>query len=186
MVPGENSEVVGEVRDRADLNLDDSQIRLLQALAATGKPIVLVLLNGRPLTIRRAAEHLPAIVEDWFPGESGGTAVADVLFGDVNPSGKLSISFAKSVGQLPVYYNRKPSANRSYVDMDSQPLFPSGHGLSSTQFDYRALSIAPADSLQVQLDVQNTGNLPGTEVVQFYIQDVLSSITTPIMALKGF
>jgi beta-glucosidase len=191
VVVGESAEVVGEGRDRANLDLDEYQSRLVKAVAATGTPTVVVLLNGRPLSINWIAKNIPAIIEAWYPGEAGGKALADILFGDVNPSGKLPISFPKSVGQLPIYYNRKPSANRSYVDMDSQPLFPFGYGLSYTTFEYSNLEIEPRqgsikDTILVSVTINNTGNREGVEVVQLYLNDVISSVTTPVLALKGF
>ncbi|MEL6820960.1 MAG: glycoside hydrolase family 3 C-terminal domain-containing protein [Calditrichota bacterium] len=137
------------------------------------------------------AENAPAIIEAWFPGEKGGTAVANVLFGDVNPSGKLPITIPKSVGQLPVFYNHKESGRRGYVDGDSNPLYPFGHGLSYTTFEYSNLKINPAiisvdGKATVSVDIKNSGKVAGTEVVQLYINDKFSSVVTPVIELKGF
>jgi len=201
VVAGEKSGLVngctsGESRDRADLGLPGVQQALVEAVVAVGTPVVMVLINGRPLALPWIAAHVPAIVEAWLPGEEGGTAVADVLFGDCNPGGKLPISVPRSVGQLPVYYNHKPSGGRShwsgsYVDSSTAPLFPFGHGLSYTRFAYADLSIAPlraraADTVRVQMAVINAGERAGDEVVQLYVHDVLASVTRPVKELKGF
>lgn len=182
----------GEGNDAASLDLTGRQEELLQAVAATGKPTVLVLENGRPLSIRWAAEHIAAIVEAWNCGERGGEAVADVLFGDYNPSGRLAISVPRHSGQLPMYYNYMSSkARRRYVDMPITPLWEFGYGLSYTTFEYSNLSITPKETgvhgtVEVSADVANTGARAGEEVVQLYINDAVSSVTRPIKELKGF
>ncbi len=190
----------GEGRDIASLDLTGQQEDLLKAVYETGKPVVLVLINGRPLSVRWAAEKVPAIVEAWLPGEQGGTALADILFGDTNPSGRLPITVPRHAGQLPAYYNMKPSKAqwvdgkikyRDYVDMPGSPLWPFGHGLSYTKFEYGNLRVTPGEIgpygvAQVSADVTNTGAREGQETVQLYIQDVVSSVTRPIEELKGF
>ena len=160
---------------------------------------MVVLINGRPLAVRWIAEHVPAVVEAWLPGEKGGQAVAEVLFGDVNPSGKLSVTVPRHVGQLPVYYNAKKSKRywlkqgwgRAYVDMEPTPLWPFGFGLSYTRFEYSGLElssreISPAQGIEVRLRVKNVGDRPGKETVQLYIDDVVSSVSTPVKQLRGF
>ncbi|KAA6333385.1 Xylan 1 4-beta-xylosidase [termite gut metagenome] len=191
VVVGESSEEVGESRDRQDLHLHQIDINMVKAAAAAGKPVATILLNGRPLILNDINNVSPAIVEAWFPGEAGGEAILDVLFGDYNPSGKLTMSFPQSMGQLPIYYSRKPSASRSSTDGVPNPLYAFGHGLSYSTFEYSNLSITPDNptvdaSFTVSLDVQNTSKISGTEVVQLYVRDVVSSVTTPIIALKGF
>ena len=161
-------------------------------MAATGKPVILLLINGRPASINFAAEHIPAILEGWYLGEAGGHAVAEVLFGETNPSGKLPITFPRSVGQIPAYYYHKPSARRGYIFSDASPLFPFGHGLSYTTFSYNDLrldkaSIRPGETATLSLEVTNTGARVGDEVVQLYVSDVLSRcVTRPVKLLKGF
>ncbi len=191
VVIGENLNIVGEGKDRAELDLDENQMNLVKAIHATGKPVIAVLFNGRPLTINWVAGNIPAIVETWFAGEKGGLAIADVLFGNVNPSGKLPITFPRSVGQIPFYYNHKSTSYHRYVDEKDSPLFPFGFGLSYTTFNYSDLQISPANipvngTTTVSLKVTNTGKTEGTEVVQLYIRDKVSSVTTPVLALKGF
>jgi len=201
VVVGERSGLVegctsGESVDRADLGLTGMQQALVEAIVATGTPTVVVLLNGRPLAVPWIGEHVPAALEAWVPGEEGGAAVADVLFGDVNPGGKLPISLPRSVGQLPVYYSHKPSGGRSqwkgdYIDSSTQPLFPFGHGLSFTKFEYGGLQITPAqagamDTVRISADVTNVGRRAGEEVVQLYVHDSLASVTRPVKELKGF
>jgi beta-glucosidase len=191
VVMGESTDEVGEAKDRQDLHPHGIDIDILRAAVASGKPVVTVLLNGRPLILNEVDELSPAIVEAWFPGEAGGDAIVDVLFGDYNPSGKLTISFPKSMGQLPVYYSHKSSASRASIDGSPDPLYVFGHGLSYTTFEYSNLQITPSDPttkdlITVSLDVQNTGVTDGTEVVQLYVRDVVSSVTTPELALKGF
>ena len=195
IVVGEDGRTVGESDDSHDLELPGLQNDLVKAVYETGTPTVVVLMSGRPLAIRYIAENIPAIVESWMTGEKGGQAIADVLFGDVNPSGKLPITFPRHVGQMPFYYNYKPSKfmrlERAYVNLPLTPQFPFGHGLSYTTFEYSNLVITPKESgpaanYTVSVDVKNTGDLTGKEVVQLYIDDVISSMVTPIMELKGF
>jgi beta-glucosidase len=163
----------------------------LEAIVATGKPVVLVLENGRPLTIGWAKEHVPAILEAWYPGEFGGQAIAETLFGDNNPAGRLTITFPRSVGQLPDFYNADPSRMRKYVDDDGTPLFSFGYGLSYTTFSYDHLTAAPPASgsdgdVSATVDVTNTGDRAGDEVAQLYLRQDTSSVETPERALKGF
>jgi len=191
VVLGEDLSVVGEGKDRANLELDENQMNLIKAVYATGKPVVAVLFNGRPMTINWVAKSIPAIVETWFGGEMGGLAIADVLLGNVNPSGKLPMTFPRSVGQIPYYYNRKPTSHHRYVDESNTPLFPFGLGLSYTQFEYSNLQISPAripvnGNTTISVEIKNTGKVEGNEVVQLYIHDAISSVTTPVKALKGF
>ena len=177
--------------DRASLELVGQQNELADALFALHKPTVVVLLDGRPPTVANIAEHANALIQGWYLGQEGGTALADILFGDVNPGGKLPVSMARSVGQLPIYYNRKPSARRGYLFDTVDPLFPFGFGLSYTTFEIGSpeLSVAsmkPDDTATVAVDVHNTGARAGDEVVQLYIRDDVSSVTRPILELKGF
>ena len=186
----------GEHKDSATLELTGLQERLLQAVSATGTPTILVLINGRPLAVRWAAENVPAIVEAWLPGEKGGQAVAEMLFGSYSPSGRLPVTFPRHVGQLPVYYNYKPSKAFSirrtgYVDLAATPLWEFGFGLSYTDFKYSDLRIEPAridqhGTVRVSLDVENTGQIEGQEVVQLYLKHGISSVVTPVKELKGF
>jgi beta-glucosidase len=188
---GEDPAVVGEGKDRAHLELSSQQLRLIQAVIATGKPAVVLLCNGRPLCIDWLAAHASTIVETWFSGEQGGLAIADILLGHTNPSGKLPMTFPRSEGQIPFYYDHKPTSGHRYVDEKDSPLFPFGFGLSYTHFGYSALSVTPAKipasgTTDVQVTVTNTGAVAGDEIVQLYIRDVVSSVTTPRLALKGF
>lgn len=189
----------GEGYDVVNLELTGLQEDLLKAVHNTGTPVVLVLINGRSLAIPWAAEHIPAIVEAWLPGEKGGTAVADILFGDYNPSGKLSVTFPRHSGQLPVYYNYMPSKQEwidhhwaaAYADMPPTPLWEFGFGLSYTSFEYSNLRISPEKTglhgtIKVNADIENVGEREGSEVVQLYIKDVISSVTRPVKELKGF
>jgi beta-glucosidase len=190
----------GEAFDVASLDLTGYQEELLKAVYATGTLTVAVLVNGRPLSIRWTAANIPAILEAWNCGEQGGNAVADILFGDYNPGGRLPITFPRHSGQLPVYYNYLPSkefwiengwGNPRYVDMSANPLYEFGFGLSYTSFEYSNLRITPeetgpAGDVYVSADVQNTGKTDGDEVVQLYINDVISSLSTPLKELKGF
>ncbi|RNC83904.1 MAG: beta-glucosidase [Balneola sp.] len=177
--------------DRTDLNLFGEQDELVDAMVATGKPVIAVVVNGRPLSINNVAEKVASILECWYLGQEGGNALAQVLFGEYNPGGKLPISIPKSVGQLPVYYNYRPSARRGFLHDDAQPLFPFGYGLSYTTFEYSnpvindpVISVDGATSVSV--DVTNTGEYEGSEVVQMYIRDCVSSVTRPVKELKGF
>lgn len=186
----------GEFHDRADLVLPGVQQALVEAVAATGTPTVAVLVNGRPLALTRLAETAPAILEAWLPGEEAGTAVAEVLFGDVCPAGRLPVTLPRAVGQVPLYYNHKPSGARSqikgtYVDLDNTPLYPFGHGLSYTTFAYGPLALSaeqvPSDGcVEVSFDLKNTGHHAGDEVVQLYVHDVIATVTRPVKQLAGF
>jgi len=186
----------GEARDRADLNLPGVQQELVDAILDTGTPVVVILVNGRPLSINRISKDAKAIVEAWLPGEEGGQAVVDVLFGDYNPGGKLAMSFPVSVGQLPIYYAHKPSGGRShwkgdYVEMTTKPLYPFGYGLSYTDFEYKDLVISKAeatsdDKIYVALSLTNSGECLGDEVVQLYVRYNDTSVTRPVKELKGF
>ena len=192
----------GEGYDLTDLNPLGVQRELLQAVYATGKPVILILVHGRPWSIEWEKEHIPAIVEAWYPGEQGGNAIADILLGEVNPSGRLNCSYPRSVGHVPVVYDYKPSGRginrepgtpenpgRDYVFSSPAPLFPFGHGLSYTTFEYSDLTIAAPDAegnIEVTVTVKNTGRRAGKEVVQLYVNDVVSSVTTPVKALKRF
>lgn len=194
----------GEGYDRTNLTLPGVQQELVEAVVATGTPVVVVLINGRPLNISWIAEHVPAILEAWYPGEQGGHAIADILFGKVNPSAKLTMTIPRSVGQVPKYYSQKPSARgyynqpgtpdnpgRDYVHSETSPLYEFGHGLSYTSFRYSKLRITPAkitagNSIKVSVNVRNTGKVAGKEIVQLYINDIISSVTTPIKLLKRF
>lgn len=177
--------------DRASLDLVGAQEELVQAMVATGKPVVALLFNGRPLAIGGLSQCVPALLECWYLGQEGGRAVAEVLFGDVNPSGKLPISIPRSAGHLPSYYNHKPSARRGYLFADTSPLYPFGYGLSFTRFAVENLRlldpvIRPDGSTSALVEVTNAGGREGTEVVQMYLRDLVSSVTRPVKELKGF
>ncbi len=177
--------------DRTSLDLFGQQNDLVEAVLATGKPVVVLLLNGRALALHYVAQNVPAILEGWYLGQETGTAVADVLFGDVNPGGKLTVTFPRSAGHLPAYYNHKPSARRGYLFDDMTPLFPFGHGLSYTTFSYGKPTVQPAQihpdgSATVTVAVTNTGKTAGDEVVQLYIRDAVSAVTRPVKELKDF
>jgi beta-glucosidase len=190
----------GEGLDVASLDLSGPQEDLIRAVYATGIPTIVVLINGRPLSIRWTAEHVPAILEAWLPGEQGGRAVADILFGDYNPSGRLALTVPRHVGQFPFYYNSKPTRTRwvdgrlrmaDYVDMSGTPLYPFGYGLSYTKFEYSNLQIAPQQTgatgeIAVTVEVANVGKRKGQETVQLYVRDIVSSVTRPAQELKGF
>ncbi|MCS7314535.1 MAG: glycoside hydrolase family 3 C-terminal domain-containing protein [Bryobacterales bacterium] len=196
VVVGESRQTNGEGRDAVSLDLTGLQEDLIKAVHATGTPTVVVLINGRPLSIRWVAEHVPAIVEAWLPGEQGGRAVAEVLFGDVNPTGRLPVTVPRHVGQLPVYYNHTATKaarmkGRGYVDMEATPLWEFGYGLSYTRFEYRDLRIHPAviprdGSVKVGLKVRNAGPRAGAEVVQLYLNDLISTVSRPLKELRGF
>jgi beta-glucosidase len=191
VVLGEEPAIVGEGKDRAHLELSEQQLQLVKAVRETGKPVVVLLCNGRPLCIDWVAAHIPAIVETWFSGEQGGVAIADVLLGRTNPSGKLPMTFPRSEGQIPLYYNHKPSSLHRYVDEKDTPLFPFGYGLSYTHFEYSDLKVTPATipagaSADVAITVSNAGAVAGAEVAQLYVRELVSSVTTPQLALKGF
>ncbi|MDQ3258841.1 MAG: glycoside hydrolase family 3 C-terminal domain-containing protein, partial [Acidobacteriota bacterium] len=196
---GETAEMSGEAASRTSLDLPGKQLELIQAIHAIGKPYAVVLMNGRPLTINWAAENSPAILETWFAGTQAGHAIADVLFGDVNPGGKLPVTFPRHVGQVPIYYNQKSTGRpptdqkytSKYLDVPVTPLYPFGFGLSYTQFRLSDLqlsdkTIKPDGQLTASVDITNTGKRAGDEVVQLYIRDVASSVTRPVKELKGF
>ncbi|MCO5213392.1 MAG: beta-glucosidase BglX [Caldilinea sp.] len=199
MVLGEKADMAGEFASRGSLDLPGRQEELLKAVSALGKPVVLVLLNGRPLSINWAAEHVPAILEAWEPGTEGGHAVADILFGDVNPGGKLPVTFPRSGGHAPLYYARtlthlpeeSPRYRSRYWDSPTTPLYPFGFGLSYTTFEFSNLQVsAPqvrkGESLTVRVDVANTGQVAGDEVAQLYIHQKWGSDSRPLRELKGF
>jgi beta-glucosidase len=178
--------------DNMTLDLFGEQGELAEAMLALGKPVVVYLMNGRPLSVNKLAEKAPAIIEGWYMGQETGTAAADVIFGDVNPSGKLTITFPKSAGQLPMYYNHKPSAQfHNYLSQDINPLFHFGYGLSYTTFKYskpklEKKSITARESVIVTVEVTNAGKVAGDEIVQLYIRDKVSSVTRPVKELKDF
>ncbi|MBM2841319.1 MAG: glycoside hydrolase family 3 protein, partial [Bacteroidetes bacterium] len=200
LVVGESIEMSGEAASRSNIDLPGRQKDLIKAVYETGTPVVLVLMNGRPLTISWEAETIPAILETWFLGVQTGNAIADVLFGDVNPSGKVPVTFPRSVGQIPIYYNHKNTGRpfidpdkytSKYLDVANTPLYPFGYGLSYTSFSYSNLTISPTkiggkDSVTVSVLVKNAGKRDGDEVVQLYVQDVIGSVTRPVKELKGF
>ncbi|MEY8869185.1 beta-glucosidase BglX [Meridianimaribacter flavus] len=201
---GESAEFSGESSSRTDLGIPQVQKDLLQALLKTGKPVVLVLFTGRPLTLVEESETVPAILNVWFPGSEAGLSISDVLFGDVNPSGKLTATFPRNVGQVPLFYNHKntgrPLGNdeghfekfkTNYLDVRNEPLYPFGYGLSYTTFEYSELkldktSMSQNDTINVSVDITNTGNYDGKEVAQLYIRDLVGSVTRPVKELKGF
>lgn len=199
LVLGEPRQISGEAASRHDLDLPGAQRALAERVLGLGKPTAIVLMNGRPLAIPWLAEHAPAILETWFLGTETGHAVADILFGDVNPGGKLPVTFPRAVGQVPIYYNHKntgrpPSDEKytsKYLDLPSTPLYPFGHGLSYTTFEYGPPRLSRAtmgalDTLTVSVDVTNRGERTGDEVVQLYVRDEVRSVTPPVMELKGF
>ena len=200
---GESSEMSGESSSRTDLNLPDVQQTLLKELVATGKPVVLVLFTGRPLILNWEQDNVPAILNVWFGGSEAAYAIGDVLFGRVNPSGKLTMSFPQNVGQIPLYYAHKNTGRplhdgkwfekfrSNYLDVTNEPLYPFGFGLSYTTFAYSDISLSQSSMdmqgmITASVDVSNTGLLPGGEVVQLYIRDLVGSTTRPVKELKGF
>ncbi|PYS74693.1 MAG: beta-glucosidase BglX [Acidobacteria bacterium] len=196
---GETAEMSGEAASRTSLDLPGKQMDLIRAIHGVGKPYVVVLMNGRPLTINWLAENSPAILETWFAGTQAGPAIADVLFGDINPGGKLPVTFPRTIGQVPMYYNHKSTGRpptdqkytSKYLDVPVTPLYPFGYGLSYTQFKFgppqlSASSITPDGQLTVTVEVENVGSRAGDEVVQLYIRDQASSVTRAIKELKGF
>lgn len=202
MVLGENAFQSGEARSRTDLGLPGLQQELLEEIYKVNKNIVLVLMNGRPLAIEWADQNIPAIVEVWHLGSQSGNAIAQVLYGDYNPSGKLPMTFPRNVGQVPIYYNHKNTGRpvlpenkqifwSHYIDAPKTPLYAFGHGLSYTTFDYKNLQLSSDrlgknGTLEVSVEVTNTGNLTGKETVQMYLQDLYASVTRPVKELKGF
>ena len=199
---GEGAESSGESASKSNIDIPEAQKRLLKALVATGKPVVLVLFNGRPLTLNWENENVPAILDVWFAGSEAGDAIADALLGKVNPSGKLSMSFPQNVGQIPLYYNHKNTGRpltgkwfskfqSNYIDVSNEPLYPFGFGLSYTSFEYGAMQVSlnqlkGNQKLKVTIPVKNTGKYAGKEVVQLYIRDEVGTITRPVKELKGF
>ncbi len=200
---GESAEMSGEAASRSDISIPKIQQELLQALLKTGKPVVLVLFTGRPLTLKWENEHVPAILNVWFSGTEAGDAIADVLFGDVNPSGKLSTTFPQNVGQIPLYYNHKNTGRplpegkwfqkfrSNYLDVSNDPLYPFGYGLSYTNFSYSDISLSSntikgTQSIKATVTVTNTGLVSGKEVVQLYTRQLVGTTTHPVKELKGF
>jgi beta-glucosidase len=201
-VVGEASDMSGEASSRSDITLPESQKKLVRTLAQTGKPLVLVIMSGRPLALTEENDLATAILLAWHPGIEAGNAIADVLFGHYNPSGKLTLTFPRNVGQIPVYYSQKntgrPATSEAfkkfesnYLDVPKSPLFPFGYGLSYTNFEYKNLTlskntISEREELEVSVEVSNTGNYGGEEVVQLYVRDLVGSVTRPLKELKGF
>ncbi|MGH7520309.1 MAG: beta-glucosidase BglX [Gemmatimonadales bacterium] len=200
LVLGERHDMSGEAASRSMLGLPGVQQQLLEAVAATGTPVVLVLMNGRPLVLEWAAEHVPAILETWYLGVEAGNATADVLFGDANPSGRLPVTFPRSLGQVPLYYNARNTGrpmqpqnkfSSKYLDVPNTPRYPFGFGLSYTTYAYRDLKLSPArarvsDTVTATVTVSNTGTREGTEVVQLYVRDEVASVSRPVRELKAF
>lgn len=197
---GESQGMTGEATSKTNINIPENQRRLMSEIYALGKPVVLVLMNGRPLTLEWENAHFPAILETWFAGTEAGNAIADVLFGAYNPAGKLTMSFPRNVGQIPIYYSAKNTGRPAdpnnkytskYLDSPNDPLYPFGYGLSYTTFSYSKptldkATIRPTDQLHVNVTVTNTGNYDGEEVVQLYIRDLVGSVTRPVKQLRGF
>ena len=197
---GEARYMSGEAGSRSSIGLPGNQEDLVRALQATGKPVIVVLMNGRPLAIPWIAENVPAILETWFLGIECGNAITDVLFGDYNPSGKLTTSFPRATGQIPIYYNHKNTGRPAeaakkftskYTDIADTPLYPFGYGLSYTSFSYSELTLSsetltPTDSIVVSVVVKNSGNRAGEEIAQLYVRDLVASVTRPVKELKGF
>jgi beta-glucosidase len=200
MAVGEDAFQTGEGRSQTDIGLKGLQSELVQAVYQANPNMVVVLMNGRPLTIDWIADNVPAVVEAWHLGSQAGHAIADVLFGDYNPSGKLPVSFPRAVGQLPLYYNHMntgrpgPQPNvfwSHYTDVPNTPRYPFGYGLSYTAFGYSDIRLSETvlhldGNLQVSVTVSNTGSRPGSEIVQLYIQDLVGTVTRPVKELKGF
>ncbi len=202
-VVGEASEMTGEAASRSDITIPESQQKLIKALANTGKPLVLVIMSGRPLVLNMENDVASAILFAWFQGHEAGNAIADVLFGNYNPSGKLTMTFPQNVGQIPIYYNHKNTGRpqtqgsptqkfkSNYLDVSNEPLFPFGYGLSYTSFAYGNVTLSsnlmkPADEITASVNITNTGKYNGEETVQLYIRDVYASITPAVKKLKGF
>lgn len=200
---GESAEMSGEASSRSDIEIPANQRELMQALLNTGKPVIMVLFTGRPLAMTWENEHVPAILNVWFAGSEAGDAIADVLFGEVNPSGKLTATFPQNVGQIPIFYNHKNTGRplpegqwfqkfrSNYLDVSNDPLYPFGYGLSYTQFSYGDLKLSKTslqgeEVLNASIELTNSGEVDGAEVVQLYIRDVVASITRPVKELKGF
>jgi beta-glucosidase len=197
---GEYAHMSGENQSRAYINIPGVQEELMKEILETGKPAVLLLFNGRPLTISWEKEKIPAILECWFPGIEAGNAIADILFGDYDPSAKLVMSFPVTVGQVPIYYNHKNTGRAyikenhwgsHYIDVANEPLYCFGYGLSYTQFEYSGITLSDSvinmkDTLQVSVNITNTGQYAGEEIAQLYIRDMVASVTRPVKELKGF
>lgn len=200
---GESAEMSGEASSRTEIDIPETQRELIEALLKTGKPVILVLFTGRPLVLKWEHENVPAILNVWFAGSEAGDAIADVLFGDVNPSGKLTTTFPQNVGQIPIYYAHKNTGRplaegkwfqkfrSNYLDVSNEPLYPFGYGLSYTTYEYSDLTLSSSemkstDSITVEVTVKNTGTVAGKEVVQLYIQDLVGSVTRPVKELNGF
>ncbi|MDE5700518.1 MAG: glycoside hydrolase family 3 C-terminal domain-containing protein, partial [Lachnospiraceae bacterium] len=193
---GDNVETSGENFDRTDLALPGKQLDFLKEIASTGTPVALVLQNGRPLSLIWEQENIPAILECWFPGEKGGLAIGEILFGKTMPSGRIPMSFPKSVGQVPCNYNRLPGGGVRYVEMDWNPLYPFGYGLTYTTFTYSDLevvgdglsaqSVEQGETVQIVFTVTNSGDCFGEETAQVYLRDMVSSTVKPMRELAGF
>jgi beta-glucosidase len=200
---GEAAEMSGESSSRSNIDIPQTQKDLLAALLKTGKPVVLVLFTGRPLTIKWESENVPAILNVWFGGSEAGNAISDVLFGDVNPSGKLTTTFPQNVGQIPIYYSHMNTGRpleqgkwfqkfrSNYLDVSNEPVYPFGYGLSYTSFSYGNIMLSkdqmhPTDKITASVTVTNTGTKEGKEVVQLYIRDLVGSVSRPVKELKGF
>lgn len=202
MVMGEHFNMSGEAASRTSIDIPGNQQKLIKAILDTGKPVVLVLMNGRPLALQWEHDNVPAIVEAWFPGTAGGHAIADVLYGDHNPSGKLTVTFPRNLGQVPIFYNYKntgrpkddavePKYRSKYLDVLNSPLYPFGHGLSYTTFEYSAPTLSDTTlqentELKVSVRLRNTGQRAGHEIAQLYIRDLFGTVTRPVKELKGF
>lgn len=191
VVIGETSDEVGESRDRQNLYPHQIDLDIIEMAKGAGKPVITVMLTGRPLVLTEIARNSTALLQAWYPGEAGGDGIVDVLWGKYNPSGRLSVSFPKEQGSLPIYYSKKPTASRRYVDGNGLPLYEFGYGLSYTSFKYSGLKITPsnatiADVVTVKATITNSGDVDGVETVQLYINDKVSSVATPIKLLKGF
>jgi beta-glucosidase len=199
---GESAEMTGESSSRSNIKIPEAQEDLLKALVKTGKPVVLVLFTGRPLALSWENENVPAILNVWFGGTEAGNAIGDVLFGDVNPSGKLSTTFPQNVGQVPLYYNHKNTGRplegewfqkfrSNYLDVSNDPVYPFGYGLSYTTFNYSDIKLSSSSmksnqSVTATITVTNSGSKDGEEVVQMYLRDMVGSVTRPVKELKGF
>ena len=200
---GESAEMSGESSSRSNIEIPEAQKDLLKALLKTGKPVVLLLFTGRPLALKWENENVPAILNVWFGGSEAGSAIADVLFGDVNPSGKLSTTFPQNVGQVPIYYNHKNTGRpleqgkwfskfrSNYLDVSNEPVYPFGFGLGYSNFSYSDIKMSTASlkgnqTLTASITVTNNGRYDGKETVQLYIRDVVGSTTRPVKELKGF
>jgi beta-glucosidase len=197
---GEPAIMCGEASSMSDISLPENQKTLLKALKKTGKPIVLVLMNGRPLTLSWENENIAAILETWYAGTRAGDAITDVLFGKYNPSGKLTMTFPRNVGQIPIYYNHKNTGRpfsatekytSKYMDIPNTPLYPFGYGLSYASFSYSPITlnkttITPIDKLTATVTITNTSEYDGDETAQLYIRDMVGSVTRPVKELKGF